>query len=275
MSYAWKQEKQGTWFFETLPFPSGRLCINVINTPRSRVAAVGTPGIGKTASTPFLIRMLLEQGQTVIYLIRTKDKSDWFYEFVPQSDGTVTTNVYPEKTDTTDIESLCDPSTYYIVDPGKTKDNCDPSAKFQAKVIIVPAPDSSHWGGSEFDKERDGLMGEFRFFPTWSYEELLLAWPILRPDMTEDQVRDRFYQFGGVPRHIFGFVRDNHIARQLEVQDLAVSALSPEQAKLIAMGQMGAFDSFGKVKKSALMAFKLSDVDNGALRSLTGRHASM
>ena len=57
--------------FNTIPF--WQRCLDVGNTPgmRYRVAAIGSPGIGKTTTTPILIRMLLEQGKTVVYLIQT------------------------------------------------------------------------------------------------------------------------------------------------------------------------------------------------------------
>ena len=127
--------------------PFWQACINVVNTPRLRVAAVGTPGIGKTTSTPWLIRMLLEQKQTVVYLIRTEDKSSWYYEFIPHSNvRKVTINVYPEALTKNTIPSLKCPDTYYIVDPGRSKDNCDPPANFQAKVILVPSPDARRPG---------------------------------------------------------------------------------------------------------------------------------
>ena len=54
--------------------PFWQACIDTVNTPymRIRVCAVGTPGTGKTAATPILIRMLLDEGHTVVYLLRTK-----------------------------------------------------------------------------------------------------------------------------------------------------------------------------------------------------------
>ena len=41
---------------------------NENDNKRYRVCAVGTPGIGKTASTPILIRRLLSKGHTVVSL---------------------------------------------------------------------------------------------------------------------------------------------------------------------------------------------------------------
>ena len=40
---------------------------------RYRVCAIGTPGIGKTFTTPLLLRMLLLKNSTVVYIRRTVD----------------------------------------------------------------------------------------------------------------------------------------------------------------------------------------------------------
>jgi hypothetical protein len=93
-------------------------CIKTVDTPnvRYRVAAIGTPGIGKTTSTPILIRILLERKKTVVYLIRTEKNNGWYYEFVPnKSNSSIAANVYRENLDEGEIFSLRDQSTYYIV----------------------------------------------------------------------------------------------------------------------------------------------------------------
>jgi hypothetical protein len=56
--------------------PFWQPCINIVETPgcRYRVCAVGTPGIGKTTDTSYLIRMLLLMNKTVVYHIRTVEK---------------------------------------------------------------------------------------------------------------------------------------------------------------------------------------------------------
>jgi hypothetical protein len=121
-------------------------CIKKVDTPdeRTRVAAIGTSGIGKTTSTPILIRILLERKKTVVYLVRSEEKDSWYYEFVPnKSDSSIVANVYRENLDKGEIFSLLDQSTYYIVDPGQTKNNCNPSNTFAPKVILVTSPDEN------------------------------------------------------------------------------------------------------------------------------------
>jgi hypothetical protein len=148
-----------------------RACIDTVDTKnmRLRVCAVGTPGIGKTSTTPILIRMLLKAGKTVVYIVRkTQKEKGWYYEFTPNTasgNSTISTMVYPEISGGVGMTSLDDPSTYYVVDPGETKDSCNPDTDFKAKVIIVSSPDNRHWGDSGFEKLRDSVRGFFMYYP--------------------------------------------------------------------------------------------------------------
>ena len=74
--------------------------------------------------------MLLKEGKTVVYLFRSVKEENWYYEFVPGPDNAIVTNVYPERIIRGDIPSLRVNSTYYIADPGETKDSCNPTATF-------------------------------------------------------------------------------------------------------------------------------------------------
>jgi hypothetical protein len=244
----------------TIPF--WEECLKVVNTPnrRDRVAAIGTPGTGKTTSTPILIRMLLEKNETVVYLVRTEDKSGWYYKFVPDGTGKITTMIFSEKLPPSDIPFS--DSTFYIVDPGDSKTSCNPPTDFRPKVIIVASPDPGHWGEREFTKERATVEGTMRFYPVWSKEELMFARPILRPDMTDKTVEDRFLMFGGVPRHVFGTRDDDAL---LLAQKGAVEVLTADQATCIAYTPEDlAFDYFDASTRSALLAIQQEEDDDGS-----------
>ena len=193
----------------TIPF--WQQCLDLVNTSimLHRVAAIGASGIGKTTTTPILIQMLLHQGKTVVYLIRSLVKEGWYYEFVPGPNNSIVTNVYPESIQRDEITSLIVKSTYYIVDPGSTKDDCNPPSDFVPKVILVPSPYSGHWGGSKFRKMQDGVIGTFKSMPLWTLEELLSAQPILCPDLTVGVVRDMYRLFDGVPHDVFDDYSDS------------------------------------------------------------------
>ena len=136
---------------------------------RYRVCAVGTPGIGKTFTTPLLLRMLLLKNSTVVYIRRSVDLDSWYYEFIPTSDGKnpYTVNVFPEETTKySDFPSLEEPSAYYVVDPGESKVSCSPMSTFPARVIIISSPNDRHWGGEEFEKFRGGNQVFFIIIPS-------------------------------------------------------------------------------------------------------------
>jgi hypothetical protein len=239
-------------------------CIDAADTPeeRIRVAAIGTAGIGKTACTPLLIKMLLERGTKVVYHIRTCERGGRIYEFVPgpREGDPVVANVYPETTRKTDIPSLNDPSAYYVVDPGKSQDDCTPSCLFQPKVILVTSPDKKHWGDSSFFKRRDDVSGCRKFYPVWELEELLHARPIWRPDMTDEHVKDRYAQVGGVPSHVFA--GDRHFAFLIHLQAASLHQLFPPQLQQLAQPRTLAFFDESR-PESALIGFRVADDDDG------------
>ena len=140
-----------------------------------RVCALGSPGIGKTTSTCILIRLLLQQKHTVLYHVRRLKNNGFVYMFIPALEPSSNCDVKVFRENQFDYIDDEFNNTYYVVDPGKTNDNCDLDADFEGKVIIVSSPNQGHWGNSEFEKERDGVSGTFRFYPVWEVHELLAA----------------------------------------------------------------------------------------------------
>jgi hypothetical protein len=246
--------------------PFWQACIDAAETPdvQCRVCAVGTSGIGKTASTAYLIRMLLlERKKTVVYHVRTVRNSGWVFEFIPGSEGgaSVTANVYSERTWDVTIPSFRDPSTYYVVDPGDTDDTCNPPVLFLPKVIIVTSPDSKHWGGTTFFKARDDVRGVLKVYPLWELDELLQARPYLGRNVSVAEVKERYFDVGGVPGHVFasGTFYDDIVDRQT----LAANALSVEQVANLAYAQRASVNTFDASQPtSALLGLQVADDDD-------------
>jgi hypothetical protein len=240
-------------------------CIKVVDTDTAfyRVAAIGTPGIGKTTSTAILIRMLLERKKTVVYLIRSKEKKRWYYEFVPNTfNSSITAKVYREYLGEDDILSLQEQSTYYIVDPGETKDSCDPPVDFLPKYILITSPDERHWGESEFEKERNGSEGWFKIYPSWSLEELLLARNQFKGDLAEEFIYERYRLFGGVPRNVF--VSETKLSDRLKKQMASILKISETHVKDIVLGQMDVVGNFAtNAPKGDLLGFNSTREDFG------------
>jgi hypothetical protein len=237
-------------------------CIKVLDAPGvpCRVVAVGTSGIGKTSSTPVLIRKLLKKGKTVVYHLRSNSRSRWIYQFVREGDS-CRSEVYREKDGLNFIPSLQLKSTYYIVDPGSTQDSCNPHAMFEPKVVIVAEPDESHWGGLSFYKSLPGVTGTFLYYPVWSKEEIRAVKDILQPDMNDSTLNENYRLFGGVPGEVFAPHHDYAFSIH---QDGAVRDLTPLEVELIGQGRMhveGRFNSFRA--KNTLMVYDLAPDDNG------------
>lgn len=182
-------------------------CIAELEDPkkRNRVAIVGTPGIGKTTTSSFAIRMLLKMGRTVVYLYRTEDKSNNYIQMTPEpGTNNVTIEHFPESTSATDIPALQEKETYYVVDPGQTKKNSNPEGGVMANVIIVASPDERLWGTAFGKKEPGRDPGMFRYFPPWSLRQLKTsAGYIDSVSISAGEIEELFTLFAGIPRLIY------------------------------------------------------------------------
>jgi hypothetical protein len=246
-----------------------RSCIEVVDTPgwRFRVAAVGTSGIGKTVTTPILIRLLLEAGHTVVYLVRADGNQGWFYEFSGGAGGPFSARVYPERTNKNRIPSLQLKTTYFVVDPGDTTDSSDPPSDFSPKIILVSSPDSSHWGDNEFQKLRVKVAGFFKVYPIWTLDELVDAQPIICPEINKDDVLRRFRLFGGIPEYVF----EDDEEDLLERQNRDVKSLGKHDVEEIALGHVYAVGSYISLEqKRMIVGFELAPDDNGMFENEVG-----
>jgi hypothetical protein len=240
----------------------------------NRICAIGMPGIGKTKATLVLIRMLLERGKTVVYFLRAPANEGYYYEFIPGAGGNNFTviNAYSEM-EKDAIESLKSTETYYIVDPGMTKDTCDKGSTFRPKVIIVSSPDERHWGSSEFEKERGGIEGFYMYMPVWNLEELVCAAPFLSfedPELEEllnapddkmkEQIMIRYRLFGGILRHILA--RRSSREKILRYQNSAIKSLTEDQAERLYRGESEMVDDFNKHQPNSNVMHYNSSIDS-------------
>ena len=184
---------------------------------RHRVCVVGSNGIGKSTTTAVLIRSLLLRGKSVVYHIRTADKSRWVYEFIPNMNDVehntahnIEVKVIPEyKFNVALTPTIVDNiQNYYIVDPDTTFDgNCNPDNQVQCRVILITSPDERQWGGKNFTMLRGGkTSGTFVYYPSWTLTELLPSYSLMIPAtdnvLTHDTVMERFNEVGGIPGYI-------------------------------------------------------------------------
>ena len=231
-------------------------------TNTNRVCALGTPGIGKTTTTCILIRLLLQQKETVVYRVRRIDKDGFVYMFTPRMESSsvvVDIRVIREyKFDHFDT-NIYQKNIYYVVDPGQTKTSCDPCADYIEKVIVVASPDERHWGRSSFSN------GIFLCYPAWSLSDLLASLPYITKSYKLDasSVKDRFHKFGGVPRYIFTEdVKSNEMKLQRALQGLTIDTAISLSFRTRCAIKTRAKD----LSKGILLSYVLSDNDNGSFQ---------
>jgi hypothetical protein len=235
-------------------------CIKVVSTPDMsvRVCAVGTPGIGKTSSTPFLIRMLLQEKNIVVY---RRLSASYFWEFEWKNQHEYFVTAYPKNHDISNVKSLSKSSTFYIVDPGSTRSNCAPDTEFEARTIIVASPNEGNWGSHDFEKQRGPVIGRFKYFPMWDLEDLLEAQDRLSSTPpSEEEIVKRFRQVGGVLRHILANEED--FQKILLKQNAAIDALTVTQAQKIVEGKLDVLGLFGvNQPRSAVIGYGAAKVE--------------
>jgi len=227
-----------------------KACIAELEDPdpqkiRKRVAVVGSPGVGKSTTALFIIRRLLQMKKTVVY--RMKGTAGNYVIFNPNngsgSISPVVVTELPGSTPETEITPLTNRETYFIIDPGVTKTNCNPDPDVKAKVLIVASPDERHWGGNTFPKDQPGWPGGlYRYFPPWSLQELQSAGSLLLPPLASEQIEQMFSIFGGIPRQVFS---PSYSKQNSKILEKKVAALSETHAKSLVSGRLNVHANFG------------------------------
>lgn len=212
--------------------------------------------------------MLLKKRKAVVYLIKAEDKNGFYYEFKPDRESTtITTTVYPERSEGDGIDSLKNKSTYYVVDPGATRSNCNPFLHFKPKVVIVASPNDCYWNAAQFSKSsRSRKKGKnikvfFKYFPLWRLQKLQDSQPIMYPTLTSETIKERHYKVGGVPQ--LTFEEESEFLISAASQRRALSVLAKGHATKIAKGEMDAVESLSSNQpRSALIGYKHAKSDD-------------
>ena len=173
----------------------------------NHVVIIGSPGVGKSSTHPYLLKLLLEKRRPVVFLKRDVDRGGKYYEFLPSRDGSYTAFEYKEKdVDEDTIASLKDHEAFLIIEP--LGQRSPPPAWIKARVALVCSPNRQHYQGME-KTGMDQFGAIFRYFPHWSLDELLEARPYIcdisgKPIVASSaEVKVRFLRFGAIPRHVF------------------------------------------------------------------------
>jgi hypothetical protein len=205
------------------------------------ILVTGSPGIGKSRSMAFFLRMLLEQGETVVYHV---DKENKFFLFKPKSTeggGEDEGNVVYEATEVSEvspskIEELRNPDNFFLIDPSETMN--DP-VEVAAHSLLVSSPKIERFKG--FAVKRPTQTSKL-YMPDAEKAELVAMRGILAPGgTTEEDVEGWFHDLGGRLRTVFGGVED----RENEVERIMqeVSGMNLELLRGVMLNKAGDLES--------------------------------
>jgi hypothetical protein len=164
----------------------------------------GNPGIGKSRSMSYFLRLLLQKKKIVVYEAK---KDIVAYIFIPQEDGyKVWSCKYFRPQSCAHLEN---PDNYYLIDPG-TPSN---PANVMSHTVLCASPNISHF--KEFQKENALLW----LMPTWKKEELKILQNEIEINgscLSDDEFEKRYKMFGGRIRYsldaydkYFGHLKDS------------------------------------------------------------------
>ena len=167
---------------------------------KRRVAVIGSPGIGKSFSIFYFLRLLTQKNQTFVFEAR---KWNRVYLFQPGSGAYTVGSVLLKHWAPEGCKELEVSQNHYVIDPDRAEGGKVVSVS--ANTIIAPSPDVNNLG--EFRKTR-GLVK--LYMAPLTLEETMVYAPYFGID--EQRTTQLFQDFGGVLRKV--------MATEAEVKDL-------------------------------------------------------
>lgn len=208
-TYLHKRESNNRWLF--VRSHAKQVWEEVLKNNFPRSAVIGNPGIGKSFSSAYFLKMLLEMGKAVVYEARQNDE---VYIFLPpgadgENKGYIAYKVSLKKWMPQDCLILQEAKNYYFIDPGPAEGPSEP-AQVAACTVIDASVDPHQLG--EFRK-----IAEVFYIGAWLLEEVLAIrefLPVNGRVLTSEEVKEGYWHFGGVPRHIFATTAAKSLARK-------------------------------------------------------------
>ena len=223
------------------------------------VVGIGSAGTGKTSTTPYALKLLLETGRPVVYLIRgEKSGAGMYYEFRQASSGGYKARAYPEASVREGtIPALSDKDAFLFIEPCLVKEL--PPRWIRSPWALIVSLDRRHYQGAE--KSGPGECKALFFtFPLWTLTEMKEARPFI-VDKTgvpilasDDEVEEAYRVFGPIVRTAFSQGQDRN--QYLEEQDAAVRRLQSNCAiAIITQGVAGIDASDPNAPSSSIVAY--------------------
>lgn len=226
----------------------------------TRVAATGTPGIGKSTTVGYLIRLIFEttaekkKSRTVVYDFFGLDYY-YFFDSKGVAQAVPKTVGKPDK-----LKVLRDKHNFYVVDPGHQQKYCDPGVQVKAAVIMVPSFNSTYWDGNRFLKH-----GVFLTNSVWKYSELKAAQNYFSPKrstMPQGELLKRCNEVGFIPRRVF--TDDETFAGYKRAQISVMNKLTKDQVIKIFKGEVADVDTRDSNQPdSNLLVYRVEEKNDG------------
>lgn len=168
-----------------------------------RFLVIGSPGIGKSRTINYFIRLIINEFQqksqplpTIVFEHR-KDRRVW--KFAPKDPADPSSEYEAFSMGITrfaaeEEKPLRSPDNVYIVDSGQAEGSVAP-ALLPATTIYVCSPDTRHFSEWEKHLQKGGTF----FIPIWTYEAMEAGQPYMFPEI---DVQKKMSVVGPIPRRM-------------------------------------------------------------------------
>ena len=181
------------------------------NPQRDRFVVIGSPGLGKSRSAWYFVRMFIDARRSqvtagvpmpVVVFEHRKDSFVW--KFVPVKDDDADTEYHGWVCPRRRFEDVCEdclhlPHNLFIVDAAKAEASSEDPSLLQATTVLVCSPDPVHY--SEFSK-----AATKRYMGPGCADALVVAARFMNAPsnaIPEEEVRARVAKVGPFPRRVF------------------------------------------------------------------------
>jgi energy-coupling factor transporter ATP-binding protein EcfA2 len=186
---------------------------NKLTVASQRYLVIGSPGVGKSRSMNYLIKLIITERRTVhdrplptIVFEHRKDEKVWIFspkEPNSQQESEYEVQSFPlAEFSKFNCEALKNPDNFYLIDSAMAENSNYPG-HVPAVTVFVCSPDTRHY--SEYKKHMQ--KGSTYYIPVWPDGALAAAREYMQQNdssaISVETLRDRESVVGSIPRRVF------------------------------------------------------------------------